>query len=362
MPSGSGNVNPGYSNITLSNTANNWTGGTIIGNGGGGWYGGSTDANRVFAASLGSGPIQLGNPNPVNASGVQGGYLGQAFLYLTAPNAINPSSVITMYDTVLADPNAFYSEIDLQGNSQTIAGLNSAGGFSSSGQFCRVLSSVGGAILTINNSSSNTFNGIISSSLGLNIGGPGTQVLTGSDTYSGGTTISGGTLQLGSTIALGATSGTLNVSGGVLDIHSYSPTIGALTLTSGTIADNIGGGTLNAASYTVQNGLASANLGGLGTLTETSTGTVTLSGSNSYSGGTIVDSGTLLLEGASSLLAGSSLVIGSGAPGAIFTPPAASPGLVTPVNLAPVPEPGTIVLLAIAAVAGLGIWQRRKRF
>jgi len=118
--------------IYLTNPTNNWTGGTAILKGNGNNYGGSSDANRVFAASLGSGPIQLGSASDNYASG--------GFLYLTAANAINPASTVTMYDNVAS---SYYTEVDLNGFSQTIAGLVSAGSHGTYGQYCRVLSASG---------------------------------------------------------------------------------------------------------------------------------------------------------------------------------------------------------------------------
>ncbi len=82
-------------------------------------------------------------------------------------------------------------------------------------------------------------------------------------------------------------------------------------------------------------------------LIKTGLGTLVLSGSDSYMGGTQVESGTLVLDGAASLLAGSSLSIGNNnGAGAVFMPPATSQA-----TAAPVPEPGTVTLLAIAAIA-----------
>jgi len=74
-----------------------------------------------------------------------------------------------------------------------------------------------------------------------------------------------------------------------------------------------------------------------------------------------VNSGSLILDGAASLLAGSSLTIGSGAgPGAVFAPPLAVSQPPSAVNLSPVPEPGTLIMLGIAAIAGLAM--RKKVF
>ena len=62
---------------------------------------------------------------------------------------------------------------------------------------------------------STTFSGVIQNGAGqtaLTLNGPGTQVLTGSNTYSGLTTISGGTLQFGS----GGTTGSINNTSGLV--------------------------------------------------------------------------------------------------------------------------------------------------
>ncbi len=84
------------------------------------------------------------------------------------------------------------------------------------------------------------------------------------------------------------------------------------------------------------------------TLVIDGTGTQTLSGTNSFSGGTYVLEGTLVLDGAASLLAGSSLTIGDGGntPSVILSPAAQA----RPANLAPAPEPATIVLLLTGSI------------
>jgi autotransporter-associated beta strand protein len=115
--------------------------------------------------------------------------------------------------------------------------------------------------------------------------------------------VSGGTLQLGNTSALGATSGTVAVNGGLLNLAGFSPTTGAVTLLSGSIANSGAAAALNGASYNVQSGLISASLGGgAAALTKTTSGLVTLSGADSYTGGTTVSGGTLQLGVANALL------------------------------------------------------------
>ena len=130
----------------------------------------------------------------------------------------------------------------------------------------------GGAAGSINGTSAITDNGVLAFSrsdsvtFSIPVGGsgnvamlgPGTLVLSASDTYSGGTTVGGGTLQLGNAAALGSTSGGLTVSSGVLDLHGYSLGVGALS-GAGTINNLSGASTY---TLTVGNGNASGTFSG----------------------------------------------------------------------------------------------------
>ena len=142
-----------------------------------------------------------------------------------------------------------------------------------------------------------SFGNVISGTGAVEQVGPGSTTLTGINSYSGGTTVSAGTLQLSGSGTLGAPTGTLTVSGGTLDLNGTAQTTGALTLTSGTIEDSAGGGTLTSASFGAQAGTISAALAGSGALTKTGSGTVVLSGNDSYTGATTIDGGTLEVDG-----------------------------------------------------------------
>ena len=125
----------------------------------------------------------------------------------------------------------------------------------------------------------------------------GTQTLSGNNSYSGGTTVAGGTLQLGHASAMGSSSAGVTVNSGTVDLHGFSPTIGALNGSGGTIQTNVAG----AVALTIGNGGAGGsyagsiqNNAGTVSLIKTGAGTQTLSGNNSYSGGTTVTTGTLM--------------------------------------------------------------------
>ncbi len=108
-------------------------------------------------------------------------------------------------------------------NNLTVAGLSGSAG--------TVTTSVPGSLaLTVNQTAATSFGGTIQNGAGvLSLAFSGGALdLSGTNTYSGGTTITAGTLQVGSTAALPGT-GLLTInSGGLLDLHGFSPIAGQL--------------------------------------------------------------------------------------------------------------------------------------
>ncbi len=187
-----------------------------------------------------------------------------------------------------------------------------------------------GGTFQVDSGTTLTLNGVVS---GGNIGGfqsanyPvaltktgfGTLVLNGNNTgLSASVTVTAGTLKLGTTTALGPVStttagnasGTIAnnrsvdptfVNGGTLDINGLVIALGNITLSSGSIIDSVGTGSLTGYSFNLQSGTVGASLidetaNGLGAsidLYKTTSGTVVLTGANTYSGATQISGGTL---------------------------------------------------------------------
>ena len=118
----------------------------------------------------------------------------------------------------------------------------------------------------------------------------GNTTFSSKNTYTGGTTVSGGKLTLGASDAL-ADTGALTVSGGTFDLGTFSETVGALTLSSGTIS---GTGALTASSLDLRSGTIAVDLDGTVNLVKTTSGTLTLSGTPAYVGSTSIAGGKLL--------------------------------------------------------------------
>jgi autotransporter-associated beta strand protein len=161
---------------------------------------------------------------------------------------------------------------------------------------------------------------------------------------------------------------TLSGSGTNMLTLNNSGTAATIIVTDGThtidapvaLADNLtvsGSGTLAfGASSSITGSGKSLTMAGVD-------GKLILSGTGGYTGGTIVSAGTLVLSSNTALPDGSSLTVGNAGafPGPVVPAPAASPALAgaAPAGVTPVPEPGTLALLA--AAAALFVVYRRRR-
>ena len=105
----------------------------------------------------------------------------------------------------------------------------------------------------------------------------------------------------------------------------------------------------------------SGDINGDGTLVKTGLGTLILSGTDTYLGGTIVNAGTLIVASNAALPDGTSLTVGAGGT-MLFDPSQVATAQLTSSatpEINPVPEPGTLTLLAMA-VCGAAVFQRGR--
>jgi autotransporter-associated beta strand protein len=104
--------------------------------------------------------------------------------------------------------------------------------------------------------------------------------------------VSGTTVRLGLDNAVSASTDLTISDNGTLDLNGHTTWADAVTLVDGSLV----GGAVSAKSYTLQNGTASAILGGTAGLTKNTAGKVILSAANTYTGTTLIYQGTLSMQ------------------------------------------------------------------
>jgi len=198
------------------------------------------------------------------------------------------------------DPNFSAAVLDLNGNSETIGGLNGTGRVTTN-------TTAGTSTLTVgaSNVASATFSGVIQNNVSglvaLTKTGTGIQTLSGANTYTGLTTVSAGTLEVTVNNALGTNAaGTSVTSGATLKLTgvNYSTTEGLIINGTGVSS----GGALASSGTTTFAGLITA---------ATSATINAISGTLELSGGLVKDGTTLTFTGAgaftiSSVISGAS--------------------------------------------------------
>lgn len=232
-------------------------------------------------------------------------YNGNTYIYegATVTSGVTNAMPITTTLTLGSPSDNSTGSYNLSGYSQTLAGLLTAG----TGTGNSVTDSGGTATLSLNNSTSDAFNGTISgANLSLAMEGAGTFTLSGTNSYGGGTGITSGTLSVSADNNLGASTGGVSVSGG-----------GTLAVSSGfTSSRNFsfgsGGGDISVSSG--QTFTAS----GTGTWSSTSGGSLTLNGPGTVellatsNGGSYGQSGSpLSVTAANGILSGTATVLGN---------------------------------------------------
>jgi RHS repeat-associated protein len=161
-----------------------------------------------------------------------------------------------------------------------------------------------GANLTISGAGANTTGGLTKT-------GAGTLTLSGASTFTGATTVNAGALAYGVSNALGSGAVTVDGSTAVLDVKTFSDSVGAVTLDNGGQISGTTGVLTSTATYAMKSGSVGAILAGSSGLTKTTSGTVTLSGVDTYTGTTTVNAGTLAYGASNAIASGAVTVDGS---------------------------------------------------
>lgn len=204
------------------------------------------------------------------------------------------------------------AKFDMNGRNQELAGLAVTSTSTDSNRDWNANeltnSSATLSTLTVNTVADQTFGGTLTNNVGLITGkialvksGSAKLTLTSTNTFTDGTSIDNGTLALGHATDTLRDDGAVNVNGGELALGTNTDTVGAVTLTSGSITGT-GAGKLTGtgSNFDVRSGTISAKLGGTVGLNKTTGGTVTITSDNSiggYTGATNVSSGKLVVNG-----------------------------------------------------------------
>ncbi len=185
--------------------------------------------------------------------------------------------------------------------------LSSAGGTeiaSDSGTLTITGGTTGNAPLVFDGSGNMVFSTApIAGSGAITKNGSGTVTYNFPNTNTGLLTINAGTILYGVDNAI--LTSAITITGGTLDVATYSDmvgtvTLGTLDLASGTITGSTG--ILSSAAFTLYNGTISAIIAGDGgALTKSTTGTVVITRPNQYTGATTISAGILEIQDSTSL-------------------------------------------------------------
>ncbi len=278
------------------------------------FMGGSISDFRIWNNTLSAADVLAHYNNPAGADALavwnkSSGNFSEAAKWDTGiVPGVNTTAVIT-------GNNLGPGSLDLNGATVSVGGVTQLNG--------SIIDTPGTGMLT-SATAFNVQNGTISARLagtaGMNKSTANAVTLSGPNTFSGGVTVNAGYLYLGHNNALGSTSNvlTINGEGTIVDLLGFSPSVGGIVLTAGSLSDNGGtkGVITSATTIDLRSGNVSAKLAGTAGLNKSTTATVNLYAPNTYTGGTTVSAGTLWLDSPARLgtnVAGNDITILSGA-------------------------------------------------
>ena len=287
-------------------------------------------------AKQGAGTLALGGISSYTGSTA----INNGTIQLTTGNDRLPTSTVLSLGQA-ASTNL--GTLNLNGQNQTIGGLNSTSGTNATASN-NIITSSTAAALTVNGAGSygdgtHANSGIIEGAISLIKSGSGILTLGDANTYTGATTVSGGTLQLagsnvgsvGSITSTPIGKGTLNLNGGTLSSNGTTDRTVLNAASIGgdiTLGDAINTGALtfaaatniSDATRTITTSSAVTFSGVIGDggnaygITKVGSSTLTLSGANTYTGATTVNQGILQFSkvGGNTIPVGNSVIINGG--------------------------------------------------
>lgn len=295
--------------------------------------------NQALAGLTGAGNVQLG-------TGIL--TLNQTAATSTISGVISGGGSVTKNgaNTLILDgANTFTGGLTVG------AGTVQVGTGGTTGALAAALPIANNGALVVNKSNDQTLSGAITGTGSLTKEGAGALVLGGANTYGGGTTINGGAVRIGAAGALPDT-GTVTIGGGTLGTAptaggvGISETAGVLKTTGSTIELGTGVHTLTFSGLAPANELTSSPLISGWTGGHFQSGTQGRILFNNLTGDPNTTYSTWL----------SSVQFAGNPMGGFFLDQGSST-----FELTPTPEPGTVLGIAAAGLAGLGLIRRRLR-